>query len=394
MPRFAALIVAAGRGSRAAGALPKQYVPVGGVPVLRHAIDALRAWRNDLPVTVAIAPDDRDAFETAVAGLDGVEPVAGGATRQQSVRSGLAAMADTAAPPDFVLIHDAARPFVAPALLEALAAAVGPDRGAVPVLPVTDTLNRLVADRIAAPVDRTNLAAMQTPQVFPFAPIRGAHDRAAAGGTGDATDDVAVAGRAGLDVVAVPGDPGNIKLTWPEDFAIAEARMTARLAPPEIRVGQGFDVHRFGPGGAVMLCGVEITHDRGLAGHSDADVGLHALTDALLGALADGDIGAHFPPGDPRWAGAASDLFLADAAARVAAQGGRIVHLDVTLVCEAPKIGPHRDTMRERIAAICAIDTGRVAVKATTSEGLGFTGRGEGIAAFATATVRLPAAAP
>ncbi len=394
MPRFAALIVAAGRGSRAGRAVPKQYEPVAGVPVLRRSIDALRRWEADLPVIVAIAAADRDRFDAATSGLRDVTATTGGATRQKSVCAGLRALAAGQSAPEYVMIHDAARPFCPPDLLARLAAAVGTGRGAVPVLPVTDTLNRTVDGRIAEPVDRNGLAAMQTPQVFPFPAIRAAHERASAENGADITDDVAVARRAGLDFAAVPGDPANLKLTWPEDFAIAETRLAFAGTTRQSRTGQGFDVHAFGPGDRITLCGVAIPHDHGLVGHSDADVGLHALTDAILGAICDGDIGSHFPPSDPQWAGAASRVFLADAAARAAARGGVIVNLDVTLICQAPRIGPHRDTMRARIAEICAVDVGRVAVKATTSEGLGFTGRGEGIAALATATLELPAGTP
>ncbi len=397
MPRFAALIVAAGQGSRAGRSLPKQYELLAGVPMLRHAIDSLRVWDSTLALHLVIAPGDRKLCEAAIAGLADIEVSDGGANRQQSVLLGLRSMALADPPADFVMIHDGARPFCSPAMLARLADAVGEDRGAVPAVPVSDTLNRIEQGQIADPVDRAGVSAMQTPQVFPLAAILAAHERAAAAVDMPATDDVAIARRAGLAVAAVPGDPGNIKITWPEDFAIAEARLlssspSSSLSRHESRTGQGFDVHAFTAGDHVTLCGVDIPHAQSLAGHSDADVGLHALTDALLGALADGDIGAHFPPSDPQWAGAASDQFLADAVSRIAARGGRIVNCDVTIICETPKIGPHRDAMRVRIADICGIDVGRVAVKATTTERLGFAGRGEGIAAQAIATVELPIA--
>ncbi|MHA1189059.1 MAG: bifunctional 2-C-methyl-D-erythritol 4-phosphate cytidylyltransferase/2-C-methyl-D-erythritol 2,4-cyclodiphosphate synthase [Alphaproteobacteria bacterium] len=393
MPRFAALIVAAGQGNRAGRSLPKQYELLAGVPLLRHAIDCLRDWDPTLALHLVIAPGDDAQCEAAIAGLGGIKVTDGGTTRQQSVLLGLRAMAIADPPSDLVMIHDGARPFCSPAMLARLADAVGENRGAVPAVPVSDTLYRISQGQIADPMDRTGVSAMQTPQVFPLAAILAAHESAADAADMPATDDVAIARRAGLAVAAVPGDPGNIKITWPEDFAIAEARLLSlSMSRQETRTGQGFDVHAFTAGDHVTLCGVEIPHDRALAGHSDSDVGLHALTDAFLGALADGDIGAHFPPSDVQWAGAASDQFLADAVSRIAARGGRIVNCDVTIICETPKIGPHRDTMRTRIAAICGIDVGRVAVKATTTERLGFAGRGEGIAAQAIATVELPVA--
>jgi 2-C-methyl-D-erythritol 4-phosphate cytidylyltransferase/2-C-methyl-D-erythritol 2,4-cyclodiphosphate synthase len=289
--------------------------------------------------------------------------------------------------PDVVLVHDAARPFASAALVDRVIGACDLSHGAIPALPVTDTLKRIRGGLVLDTVPRDELAAVQTPQGFPFAPLLAAHRSAAAAGRDDLTDDAAVAALAGLPVRAVPGDRGNVKLTTPEDFAAAEHMLAG---PPETRSAQGFDVHAFGPGSSLWLCGIEVPHERGLAGHSDADVGLHALTDALLGTIGEGDIGMHFPPSDPRWKGAPSKLFLADAAARVRARGGRIVNLDVTLVCERPKVGPHRERMRRAIADIAGLDAGRVSVKATTTERLGFTGREEGIAALAVATVELP----
>jgi 2-C-methyl-D-erythritol 4-phosphate cytidylyltransferase/2-C-methyl-D-erythritol 2,4-cyclodiphosphate synthase len=311
--------------------------------------------------------------------------VTGGDTRQQSVRNGLEALA--ADSPRLVLVHDAARPFVSLALIAAVVAACDDATGAIPVLPIRETIKRVAAGTIVATMPREDLAAAQTPQGFPFLPLLAAHRAAAAAGRLDLTDDAAVAALAGMPVRAVAGDRANVKLTDPADFGLAELVVAAAR---ETRSAQGFDVHAFGPGNAVWLCGVEIPHERGLVGHSDADVGLHALTDALLGTIGDGDIGAHFPPSDSRWRGASSDLFLADAVARVRARDGLIVNLDVTLVCERPKIGPHRRRMQARIAEIAGISADRIGVKATTSEGLGFTGRGEGIAAYALATVSLP----
>ena len=321
-------------------------------------------------------------------GLDLLPPVHGGATRQASVRAGLEALARHR--PDLVLVHDAARPFASRGLDHAR------DRRPRPRAarrfrpsPVADTVKTVDATGcVTGTLDRAHLRMVQTPQAFAFAPLLDAHRRAAAAGRDDFTDDAALAEWAGLKVTMFEGEAGNVKLTTDEDFSRAELAKLAALG--DVRTGFGFDVHPFGDGDHVMLGGVRIPHARGLSGHSDADVVLHALVDAILGALADGDIGVHFPPSDPQWRGASSDRFLAFAVERVRARGGRIAHLDVTIVCEAPRIGPHRDAMRARIAEIAGIPIERVAVKATTSEKLGFTGRGEGMAAFATATVRLP----
>lgn len=386
----AAVIVAAGRGIRAGGNVPKQYRSIGSVPVLRHALQAFAGHPLVGPVQTVIRMEDCDLFDAAADRLDVLPPVAGGETRQASVRAGLEAL--VTARPERVLIHDAARPFVTGDLISRVIGALDAAPGAVPGLTVVDTLKRADNGRVGATVDRTGLWMAQTPQGFRFDAILDAHRRAHGAGEESLTDDAAVAEWAGLEVVLVEGDSDNVKLTTPQDLEQAEERMAeaAFAAVPDVRLGHGFDVHAFAPGDHVMLCGVRIPHEAALKGHSDADVGLHALTDAIYGALGDGDIGTHFPPTDPRWAGAASHIFLAAAADAVAARGGLIAHVDVTLVCEVPRIGPHAAAMRQRIADILAIAPGRVSVKATTSEQLGFTGRREGIAAYATATIRLP----
>jgi 2-C-methyl-D-erythritol 4-phosphate cytidylyltransferase / 2-C-methyl-D-erythritol 2,4-cyclodiphosphate synthase len=385
----AALIVAAGRGSRIGGSRPKQYETAGGAPLLGHSVSAFTAHGAVTATRVVIHGDDRALYEEAVAGVDGLgEPVIGGASRQESVRNGLEALAPAA--PDRVLIHDGARPFVDAGTISRVLAALDAHDGAIAAIPVTDTIKRADGDRITATIERDGLWAAQTPQGFRFVPILTAHREAAVQGMSGFTDDAAVAQWAGLDVAVVPGEIANRKVTTPADLAEAR-RLFEGAAPPLLpRIGHGFDVHAVEPGDHVMLCGVRIGHDCGLKGHSDADVGLHALTDAIYGALCEGDIGVHFSPGDPRWKNACSDMFLAAAAARVAARGGRIAHVDVTLVCEAPRIGPHSSSMRSRIADILGVTIGRVSVKATTTEGLGYTGRREGIAAYATATVLLP----
>lgn len=390
----AALIVAAGRGVRAgrAGLAPKQYAPLAGRPVLARTVAAFAAAPAVDSITVVIHPDDRDLYAASLpAGIAKLTPpVAGGATRQESVRLGLEALA--ARPPDAVLIHDAARPLVTSEVIARVLAALALHDGAIAAEPLADTLKRDAGGgRIAETVARAGLWKAQTPQGFRFAAILEAHRRAAAEGAGEATDDAALAERLGLAVALVPGGARNFKLTTQEDLAMADALLRAEAPALEPRTGTGFDVHAFCPGDHVWLAGVRIPHDRGLAGHSDADAPLHALTDALLGAIGDGDIGQHFPPSDPAWKGAPSRLFLEDAARRVAARGGRITNVDLTILCEAPRIGPHREAMRAAIAAMLGIDVGRVGVKATTTERLGFTGRGEGLAAMASATVLLPA---
>ena len=390
-PSVAAVVVAAGRGLRAGGNLPKQYRNLAGEPVIRSSL-SLFAWHGQIAaVQSVIHPDDQGSYEAAAKGLRLLPPVFGGATRQASVRAGLEALSARA--PDIVLVHDAARPFCSSELVSRAIAACGETGAAIPALPVSDTIKRVDADgRVTATLDRASLRAVQTPQAFAFPALLDAHVRAASEGREDFTDDAALAEWAGMKVAVFAGETANVKLTTDEDFARAEARRMASL--PDLRTGSGFDVHAFGDGDHVMLGGIRIAHERGLSGHSDADVALHALVDAVLGAIADGDIGKHFPPNDPRWRGASSDQFLKFAADRVTKRGGRIAHLDVTIVCEAPRIGPHRDAMRQSIAQIAEIAVERVAVKATTSEKLGFTGRGEGIAAYATATVRLPLSDP
>ena len=373
MSRIAVLIVAAGKGERSGCAKPKQYEPLAGKPMLAHSV---RAFGN-LNVKVVIGPGQDTLYAAALPG--GQAPVTGGARRQDSVRLGLEALARDA--PDFVLIHDAARPLVSAQVIENVVSALEKGaKGAVPMLPVADTLRRPDGDAWAT-VPRDNLFRAQTPQGFRFADILAAHrDHAAR----DATDDVEIAALAGIKVEAVAGDESNLKVTTEKDFALAE-----KLLGGDTVTAMGYDAHRFGEGDHVWLCGVKIPHDRGLIGHSDADAGLHALTDAILGAVGQGDIGQHFPPSDERWRGAPSWKFLDHAAKLAAEAGGRILHCDVTLICEKPKIGPHRDAMRARIAEILGLDIARVSVKATTTEGMGYTGRKEGLAAQAAATVRL-----
>jgi 2-C-methyl-D-erythritol 4-phosphate cytidylyltransferase / 2-C-methyl-D-erythritol 2,4-cyclodiphosphate synthase len=386
--KTAALIVAAGRGTRAGAPLPKQYAPLGTGTVLARTLSAF-VWEPAVDhVQVVIADGDAQLYDKAAAAFVGklLPAVAGGATRQASVRAGLLAMVPHA--PDHVLIHDAVRPFVSAETIRSVLKALETAPAAVAAVPLSDTLKR--ADehgRVAATLDRTGLWRAQTPQGFRFADILAAHEAAASAGL-DLTDDAAVAEWAGLAVALVADSAANIKLTTPEDLAMADSRARSAL---DVRTGSGFDVHRLVAGDHVWLCGVRIPHTHGLQGHSDADVGLHALTDALLGAIGDGDIGQHFSDKDPRWKGAASHIFLADAARRVRERGGVVSNADVTLLCEAPKIAPYREAMRARIAAILDIDVGRVGVKATTTEGLGFTGRREGIAALAAATVILGA---
>ena len=386
MSAVAAIIVAGGRGTRAGGARPKQYLTLGQDAVVRWSLSTFAKHPQVGAVQPVIHPDDRHLFEAASAGLTLLPAAPGGATRQASVRAGLAALAGRK--PDIVLVHDAARPFASAALVSRAIAAAQATGAAIPALPVTDTIKRAGEDNcVAETLARENLRLIQTPQAFDFQKLRDAHQRAEHAGRDNFPDDAALAEWAGLRVSLFEGEPGNIKLTTQDDFARAEMMAGGT---GDIRTGQGVDVHAFGNGDHVTLGGVRIPHDRGLAGHSDADVVIHAVVDAILGALADGDIGSHFPPSDPQWRGASSDRFLRFAVERVAARRGQITHLDISIVCEAPRIGPHRDAMRSRIAEIAGIAADRVAVKATTSEGLGFTGRGEGIAAFATATVRLP----
>ncbi|HEX8226160.1 MAG TPA: bifunctional 2-C-methyl-D-erythritol 4-phosphate cytidylyltransferase/2-C-methyl-D-erythritol 2,4-cyclodiphosphate synthase [Allosphingosinicella sp.] len=378
MVSTAALIVAAGSGSRAGSGPPKQFRSLAGKAVLRHAYDALAGHPAIDEVRVVIGAGQEDAFGEALAGADPAAPLTGGAERSISVARGLEAVAS-----DRVLIHDAARPFCPPAVVDRLLGALDGHRGAVPVLFVADTLARGGAT-LGAPIDRTDAVRVQTPQAFETSAIRAAY---AAWNGAIATDDATVARAAGIEVALVEGDEALAKLTWPSDFEEAERRLAARLVG---RTGLGFDVHAFAPGDGLWLGGVHIPHARGLSGHSDADVALHAITDALLGAIGEGDIGDHFPPSDAQWRGADSSRFVEHARALVEGRGGRIDHVDVTLICEAPRIGPHRAAMRSRIAALLGLAETRVSVKATTTERLGFTGRGEGVAAQAVATVRVP----
>lgn len=385
--RTAVIIVAAGRGLRAGPGGPKQYRTLGGRSVIARAMAAFCGHPEVAAVQPVVNPDDIAIFNQAVGNIRALAPVNGGATRQASVRAGLEALVATA--PDIVLIHDAARPFANDALIARAIEAATKTGAAVPVIPVTDTIKQVDAHgHVDATPERAKLRIAQTPQAFRYDVILEAHRRAAREGRDDFTDDAALAEWAGLTVATFEGDPANMKLTTPEDFAREEARLGAALG--DIRTGTGYDVHAFGDGDHLMLCGVRVPHNRGFLAHSDGDVGLHALVDAILGALADGDIGSHFPPSDPQWKGAASDKFLVYAMERVKARGGRVAHLEVTMICERPKIGPLRDTMRARIAEITGLPLSRVAVKATTSERLGFTGREEGIAATASATIRLP----
>jgi 2-C-methyl-D-erythritol 4-phosphate cytidylyltransferase/2-C-methyl-D-erythritol 2,4-cyclodiphosphate synthase len=387
LERTAAILVAAGRGLRAGSGGPKQYRSIGGKTVIFRAMEPFCGHPQIFAVQPVLNPDDMAMFNDAVRELCHEPPVNGGATRQASVHAGLEALASQK--PDVVLIHDAARPFVTAELIARAIQATARTGAAVPAIQVVDTI-KLIGEtgEVEATPERARLRIAQTPQAFRFDVILDAHRRAAREGRSDFTDDAALAEWAGLTVATFEGDPANMKLTTPEDFIREEARLGAMLG--DVRTGSGYDVHAFGEGDHLMICGVRVPHSRGFLAHSDGDVGLHALVDAILGALADGDIGSHFPPSDPKWKGAASDQFLKYAIDRVGARGGRIAHLDVTLICERPKIGPHRDAMRARIAEITGLSLSRVAVKATTSERLGFTGREEGIAALASATIRLP----
>ncbi|CAA7617878.1 bifunctional 2-C-methyl-D-erythritol 4-phosphate cytidylyltransferase/2-C-methyl-D-erythritol 2,4-cyclodiphosphate synthase [Magnetospirillum sp. UT-4] len=382
MNRVVALVVAAGRGRRFGGDIPKQYLDLGGRPVLRHSLAALAANPQVTAVRAVIHPDDRDLYDACAQGLDLLEPVAGGETRQDSVRLGLESLAGLE--PQAALIHDGARPFLDGGIVARVIGALAEHPGAIPAIAVADTLKRGADGLVAATVERAGLWRAQTPQGFRFADILAAH-RACAGH--ELTDDAAVAERAGLAVALVEGSEDNVKITTAADL---ERGRRVFQGPGEFRTATGFDVHRFAPGTGVWLCGVLVPHDSALDGHSDADVAMHALTDALLGTIAAGDIGHHFPPSDPRWKGVASRRFLAHAAALVAGLGGRIVNVDVTILCERPKIGPHRAAMQSALSEILGLAHDRVGIKATTTEGLGFTGRREGIAAQASATVWLP----
>ena len=382
--RTTALIVAAGSGTRMGSDMPKQYLPIAGRAVLAHAIDALAAHPAIDEIRVVIGPGQEALYESAIrqSAIGSrllAAPVTGGATRRDSVANGLAVT-----PSPQILIHDAARPFLPGPVIDRLLVALESAPGAVPILPVADTLAQ-AGDILGAVIARDGLARVQTPQAFRTDAIRAAH--AAWDATRDATDDAQIARAAGLLVKTVEGSAALDKLTYPGDFEAAERRLAAALVS---RTALGFDVHSFTAGDGLWLGGVRIAHDRALAGHSDADVALHALTDALLGTIGDGDIGTHFPPSDPQWRGAASHQFLTHARNLVAGRGGRIDHVDLTIICEEPKVGPHRAAIRARVAELLGLEETKISIKATTTERLGFTGRREGIAAQAAATVRLP----
>ena len=375
-----ALVVGAGEGQRFGGELPKQYHLLAGVAVMRRSLKAFMDHPDVSVVQAVIHPNHHELYDAAVQGLALPVPVDGGATRQGSVLNGLESL--NADEPSTVLIHDAARPLVDPGVISRVLAALQTSPGAIPALAVADTLKRSDGQFVETTVDRQGLWRAQTPQGFHYQNILAAHRQA---GGDELTDDAAVAERAGLAVAIVEGSEDNVKVTRTGDMVRAERI----LGSGETRTGLGFDVHRFGPGDHVMLCGVKVPHEFGLEGHSDADVGLHAVTDALLGAIGEGDIGTHFPPSDPQWKGTESDIFLRHAGDMIAGKGGRISNIDVTLICEQPKIGPHRAAMIKRMAEILSITEHRISIKATTTERLGFTGRGEGIAAQAAATVVL-----
>jgi 2-C-methyl-D-erythritol 4-phosphate cytidylyltransferase/2-C-methyl-D-erythritol 2,4-cyclodiphosphate synthase len=376
-----ALIVAGGRSERFGGTVPKQYACLGGIPVLRRSILAFARHPGIDAVRVVIGSDDGELYDRATAGLSLLPPVTGGGTRQETVRAGLESLAGMA--PDRVLIHDAARPLVSPGVIERVIAALDDHPAVLPVLPVVDTLKRLDGGLIAGETDRHGLARAQTPQGFHFAEILAAHRNTPASSH---TDDTSIAAAAGMAVGWVAGEERNLKLTLPEDLTLAERLLTTST---RWRTGLGFDVHAFVPDRPLVLCGIVIPHELGLAGHSDADAAYHAITDAILGAIAAGDIGTHFPPGDPRWRDADSATFLRHAAVLLAERRGRIENVDLVLICERPKIGPYRTAMAARTAEVLGLAPDQVSIKATTSERLGFTGRSEGIAAQAVVSVAL-----
>lgn len=374
--RFSVILAAAGAGLRVGGEIPKQWRQLAGRPVAAWSLETFLAC-GAAEIVVVVNAEGHEAANEAFATLRGWKAVTGGATRSESVRRGVAALSE---PVDAILVHDAARPFVSRDHVTRLLNALSSADGAVPALPLSDTIKRARDGAVCETVPREDLFRIQTPQAFCASALRAAlavPDR-------EATDDAALIEADGGRVTLAPGDPMLMKLTYPEDFEMAERLVSSS---PRVRVGQGFDAHRWGPGNAVWLCGVEIPHDHSLIGHSDADAGLHALTDAILGAASLGDIGDHFPPSDPQWRGASSDIFLGHAAKLVRARGGEIVNVDITLICEAPKIKPHREKMRERVSEILSIPKDCVSVKATTTEGMGFAGREEGLAAQATAAL-------
>ena len=388
--------MAAGRGERAGQSVdgPKQYRRIGGEPVIRHTLRTFLQHPAIAEVAVAIhADDDRLFADAAAEAASSVTTVHGGRTRQASTRLALLALRDKGL--DAVLIHDGVRPFVDEALIDRVIVGLSDGAGSLPALPVSDTLKRTGQNGIVdGTVARAGLFAAQTPQGFPFAAILGAHERAFSAGREDFTDDAAIAEWAGIAVRIVEGSPDNVKLTWAKDIDMADARLAAPAAFPDVRTGNGYDVHAFGDGDTVTLCGVAIPYEKALSGHSDADVGLHALTDALLATCGVGDIGTHFPPSDMKWKGAASRIFVEEAVRIVRENGGRIANADITLIAEAPKVGPHRAAMTETLSSMLGIAPARISVKATTNERLGFVGREEGIAAIATATVVFPGGLP
>lgn len=378
---IAALLMAAGRGERFGAPEPKQYARLLGRPVLRVAAEALLEGGHVRLLQPVCAAGEEGRVAEMLEGLPHLPPVIGGATRQESVRAGLAALAGHA--PEVVLVHDAARPVIPAGTIEALLAALETHPGAIPAQPVSDTLKRGNESRIGETVPRAGLFRAQTPQAFRFALLHAAHQAA----TAEATDDAQLLEWQGVAVALVPGHESNVKITFPEDLARVEAHLLPRLMP---RMGTGFDVHRLVPDRPLILCGVTVPHELGLDGHSDADVGIHALCDAIYGALAEGDIGRHFPPSQMQWKDADSAQFLIHAAGRIAARGGMLVNADVTLICERPKIGPHAPAMIARLAELLGVEEKRIGVKATTTERLGFTGRGEGIAAQAAVSLLIP----
>ncbi|MDD3182698.1 MAG: bifunctional 2-C-methyl-D-erythritol 4-phosphate cytidylyltransferase/2-C-methyl-D-erythritol 2,4-cyclodiphosphate synthase [Alphaproteobacteria bacterium] len=383
MTRTTALIVAAGSGTRFGSPIPKQYQDIGGMAILRRSVLAFLNHPHITDAQVVFSPQHRDLYERAVAGLGLPEPVTGGAQRQDSVRLGLEALGAQSPAPDFVMIHDAARPLIDTQTITAVRKALNTAQGAIAAKPLVDTLKRGTNNYISQTIPRDNLWQAHTPQAFHFDAILNAH-RAAAGQ--HLTDDAAVAEKAGLQVTLVPSNPDNMKITNPDDLGRA-ARLLGQSFG-DIRTGLGFDVHRLITGDVIHLGGLHIPHDMTLEGHSDADVVLHAITDALLGTMAAGDIGAHFPPSDPQWKGADSSLFIRHAVQMINERGGLISHVDVVIMCEQPRLGPHREAMQQRLAELLEVTPDRVSLKATTTERLGFTGRGEGIAAQAIATVR------
>jgi 2-C-methyl-D-erythritol 4-phosphate cytidylyltransferase / 2-C-methyl-D-erythritol 2,4-cyclodiphosphate synthase len=378
---IAALLLAAGRGERFGAPEPKQYARLLGRPVLRVAAEALLADGHVQTLQPVCAAGEEARITAMLEGLPHRPPVIGGATRQASVKAGLAALAPLA--PGAVLVHDAARPVIPPGTIPALLAALAEHAGAIPAQPVSDTLKRGEAGRIGETVPRAGLFRAQTPQAFRFETLRAAHEAA----TAEATDDAQLLEWIGEAVALVPGHESNVKITFPEDLVRVESTLVPRLLP---RIGTGFDVHRLVPGRPLILCGVTIPHELGLDGHSDADVGIHALCDAIYGALAEGDIGRHFPPSQMKWKDADSAQFLVHAMGRVAARGAMLVNADVTLICEQPKIGPHAGAMMARLAELMGVAVSRIGVKATTTERLGFTGRGEGIACQAAVSLMVP----